>query len=178
MCKQNELYLFPFNISNSQRSTTSLSHLLGCLVRDLNYGPWPVSRRNVSKSPILEVYDDDDDDDDENINLEAVNVVGRCCVIMLKYTVQKHKIYCIKSVDSLSWFTLYDKQIYFEMSVHMLQRKNLSLRYLCSKIKTYLVFSVKSVYRTECELNWNISSYSNSNFIRVEHWHRWKQYCL
>ena len=39
----NKLHLFPFNISTSQRSTTSLSsHLLGCLVRDLNYGPWPV----------------------------------------------------------------------------------------------------------------------------------------
>jgi hypothetical protein len=169
--------LSTYQLANARRPV--LSHLLGCLVRDLNYGPWPVFRRNVSKSPILEVYAAAAaDDDDENINLEAVNVVGRCCVIMLKYTVQKHKIYCIKSVDSLSWFTLYDEQIYFEMSVHMLQRKNLSLRYLCSKIKTYLVFSVKSVYRTECELNWNISSYSNSNFIRVEHWHRWKQYCL
>ena len=39
-----ELYLFPFNTQTSQRSTTSLSpRLLGCLVRDLNYGPWPVT---------------------------------------------------------------------------------------------------------------------------------------
>jgi len=39
-----KLYLFSFNTESSQRSTTSLSpHLLGCLVRDLNYGPWPVT---------------------------------------------------------------------------------------------------------------------------------------
>jgi hypothetical protein len=44
----------------------------------------------------------------------------------------------------------------FTVSVHMLQRKNSSLRYLFSRIKTYLVFSVKSIYRTESELNWNI----------------------
>jgi len=44
VCTPNKLYLFPFNIPTSQRSTTSLSpHLLGCLVRDLNYGPWPVT---------------------------------------------------------------------------------------------------------------------------------------
>ena len=44
VCTLNELYLFPFNISTSQCSTTSLSpHLLGCLVRDLNYGPCPVA---------------------------------------------------------------------------------------------------------------------------------------
>lgn len=34
----------PLSISASQRSTTSFSpRLLGCLVRDLNYGPWPVT---------------------------------------------------------------------------------------------------------------------------------------
>ena len=39
-----KLYVFPFNISTNQRSTISLSpHLLGCLVRDLNYGTWPVT---------------------------------------------------------------------------------------------------------------------------------------
>jgi len=44
VCTPNRLYLFPFNISNSQRSTTSLSpHLLGCLVRDLNYRPRSVT---------------------------------------------------------------------------------------------------------------------------------------
>ena len=44
VCTPNKLYLFPFNTSTNQRSTTSLSpHLLGCLVRDLNYRPWPVT---------------------------------------------------------------------------------------------------------------------------------------
>ena len=130
VCTPNELYLLPFNISTSQRSTTSLSHLLGCLVRDLNYGLWPVTRRNGSKCPILDVVvddDDDDDDDDENINLETVHVLGRCCIITLQYAVQKQNIYCIKSVDSLSWFPLYDEQNYFKMSVHMLHRTNFSL---------------------------------------------------
>jgi len=42
-CTPNKLYLLPFNISTSQRLMTGLSHLLGCLVRDLNYGPWPVT---------------------------------------------------------------------------------------------------------------------------------------
>jgi len=43
VCTPNKLYLFPFNIKTSQRSTTSLSQLLGCLVRDLNYGPRPLT---------------------------------------------------------------------------------------------------------------------------------------
>ena len=44
VCTPNKLYPFSFNISTSQCSTTSLSpHLFGCLVRDLNYGPWPVT---------------------------------------------------------------------------------------------------------------------------------------
>jgi hypothetical protein len=43
-CTPNKLYLFPFNIHTSQCSMTSLSsQLLGCLVRDLYYGPWPVA---------------------------------------------------------------------------------------------------------------------------------------
>jgi len=49
MCTPIKLYHFPLNISTSQRSTTSLSHLLGCLVRDLNYGPWPVTA--IFRSP-------------------------------------------------------------------------------------------------------------------------------
>jgi len=45
VCTPNKLYLFPFNIQISQRPTTSQSpHLLGCLVRDLNYGSWPVTQ--------------------------------------------------------------------------------------------------------------------------------------
>ena len=50
VCTPNRLYLFPFNISTSQRSTTCLSsHLLGCLVRDLNYGPWPVTKLCIKR---------------------------------------------------------------------------------------------------------------------------------
>ena len=49
MCTPNKLFLFPFNIQTSQRSTTSLSpHLLGCLVGDLNYGPWTVTAFTLS----------------------------------------------------------------------------------------------------------------------------------
>jgi len=59
-------------------------------------------------------------------------------------------------VDSLSWFTLYDEENYFKISEHMLKRNNFSLRYLFSRMKTYLVFSVKLIHRTESELNWNI----------------------
>jgi len=48
VCTPDILHLFPFNISTSQRSTTSLSpHFLGCLVRDLNYGPWQVIVRKL-----------------------------------------------------------------------------------------------------------------------------------
>jgi len=44
VCTPNRLYLFSFNTSTNQRSTTSLSpHLLGCLVRDFYYSPWPVT---------------------------------------------------------------------------------------------------------------------------------------
>jgi len=50
---------------------------------------------------------------------------------------------------------LYDEQNNFTISVYMLQRKNFSLPYLRSGIKKYRVFSVKSIYRTESELNRN-----------------------
>jgi len=43
VCTPNKLYHFPFNIYASQHSTTSLSPHLGCLVLDLNYGPWPIT---------------------------------------------------------------------------------------------------------------------------------------
>jgi len=78
------------------------------------------------------------------INHHLLHLVGFCFT------------HCIKSVDSLSWFTLYDEQNNFTIFVYMLQRKNFSLRYLRSRIKNYFVFSVKSIYRTEIELNWNI----------------------
>ena len=42
LCTPKKLYLFPFSISTSQRSTATLwLRLLDCLVRDLNHGPWP-----------------------------------------------------------------------------------------------------------------------------------------
>jgi len=56
VCTPNKLYLFPFSTSTSQRSMTSLSaHLLGCLVRDMNYEPWPVTHFFKNCSLIAEV---------------------------------------------------------------------------------------------------------------------------
>ena len=56
VCTPNKLHLFTSNIQTSQCSTTSLSpHLLVCLVQDLSYGPWPLTRDTMlveASSPI------------------------------------------------------------------------------------------------------------------------------